>query len=107
MKQTTFKLSKYTAIVFLLVINSAIQAQTSIKETSIEDKINILLKKMTLEEKVGQMNQYNGFWEVTGPAPKEGDAKNKYDHLRKGLVGAVLNVKGTRSEEHTSELQSQ
>ena len=49
---------------------------------------------MTLEEKVGQMNQYNGFWEVTGPVPKEGDAKKKYDHLRRGMVGAVLNVKG-------------
>ena len=49
---------------------------------------------MTLDEKIGQMNQYNGFWDVTGPAPKNGDAKLKYDDLRKGLVGAVLNVKG-------------
>jgi beta-glucosidase len=26
---------------------------------------------MTLEEKIGQLNQYNGFWEITGPSPKE------------------------------------
>ena len=61
---------------------------------TIDSKVDALLAKMTLEEKVGQMNQYNGFWEVTGPTPKEGNAKEKYDHLKKGMVGAVLNVKG-------------
>lgn len=61
---------------------------------SIGTKINELLVKMTLEEKIGQMNQYNGFWDATGPAPSEKNAKNKYEHLKKGLVGAVLNVTG-------------
>jgi beta-glucosidase len=49
---------------------------------------------MTIEEKVGQLNQYNGFWDVTGPAPKEGHAAKKYADLKKGLVGSMLNVKG-------------
>lgn len=97
MNQITFKVLKYIVTVFLVVFHFAAQAQTSIKETFLEEKINALLLKMTLEEKVGQMNQYNGFWEVTGPAPKDGDAKWKYDHLRKGMVGAVLNVKGTEN----------
>ncbi|NHN25019.1 beta-glucosidase BglX [Flavobacterium jejuense] len=60
----------------------------------IEERIKLLLKEMTLEEKVGQMNQYNGFWEVTGPAPKNGDAEKKYAHLRKGWVGSMLTVRG-------------
>ncbi len=60
----------------------------------VAEKVEQLLAKMTLEEKVGQMNQYNGFYDVTGPAPSEGDAKNKYDHLRKGWVGSMLNVSG-------------
>ena len=51
---------------------------------------------MTLEEKIGQMNQYNGFWNFTGPSPQGGDAKVKYDHLRKGLVGSMLNVRGVK-----------
>ena len=59
-----------------------------------EKKIESLLVKMTLKEKIGQMNQYNGFWNVTGPAPKEGDAAKKHEHLRKGHVGAMLNVHG-------------
>lgn len=49
---------------------------------------------MTLEEKIGQMNQYNGFWEITGPTPQEGAAAMKYENLRKGLVGSMLNVTG-------------
>ncbi len=62
----------------------------------IEDKVETLLAKMTLEEKVGQMNQYNGFYDATGPAPSEGDAKNKFEHLKKGWVGSVLNVRGAK-----------
>lgn len=64
------------------------------KTMPIEVRIDLLMKQMTLEEKVGQMNQYNGFWEVTGPAPKGGTAELKYEHLRKGLVGSMLTVRG-------------
>ena len=51
---------------------------------------------MTIDEKIGQMNQYNGFWDVTGPAPKHGDAKYKFNNLKKGLVGSMLNVRGVK-----------
>jgi beta-glucosidase len=66
------------------------------KTLSIEDKVEALLSKMTLEEKIGQMNQYNGFWDVTGPAPSDGEAEIKYEHLRKGYVGSMINVKGVK-----------
>lgn len=52
---------------------------------------------MTLEEKIGQMNQYNGFWDFTGPSPENGDAAKKYEHLRKGWVGSMLNVRGVEN----------
>ncbi len=67
---------------------------TQSSNDSIEAKIDSLLSIMTLEEKAGQMNQYNGFWEVTGPAPKDGDAALKYEHLRNGRVGSMLTVRG-------------
>jgi beta-glucosidase len=66
------------------------------KTKPIEERINLLMKQMTLEEKVGQMNQYNGFWEVTGPAPKGGNAELKYKHLRDGWVGSMLSVRGVK-----------
>lgn len=62
----------------------------------IDRKVDSVLSLMTLEEKVGQMNQYNGFWNVTGPAPKDGTAAKKYEHLKKGWVGSMLNVKGVK-----------
>jgi beta-glucosidase len=66
--------------------------------------IESLLSSMTLEEKIGQMNQYNGFWEVTGPAPQDGAALLKYEHLRKGWVGSMLNVTGVEEVRKVQEI---
>ena len=66
------------------------------KENVLDTKVDSVLQLMTLEEKVGQLNQYNGFWDITGPTPKEGQAAKKYEDLKKGLVGSMLNVKGVK-----------
>ena len=58
-----------------------------------DKQVDSLLSIMTLEEKIGQMNQYNGSWDFTGPAPS-GDNQIKYKHLKEGLVGSMLNVRG-------------
>src|ERR1700743_3146820 len=62
-------------------------------EDDIDKKVDALLSQMTLAEKIGQMNQYNGDWEATGPVTK--DVGNKLDEVRQGRVGAVLNIMGT------------
>lgn len=82
---------KHNAIILMLLSNFFITAQQNV-----EEKVETLLAKMTLEEKIGQMNQYNGFWNFTGPSPDGGDQKIKYDHLAKGLVGSMLNVRGVK-----------
>lgn len=66
---------------------------------TIDQKVDSVLRLMTLEEKVGQMNQYNGDWEATGPITKDGDKQNQ---IRKGMLGSMLNVTGV---EHTRQLQ--
>jgi len=90
---------KPTTIIVALALFSLSSAQAQKKKSmdktqDIEQKITTLMAKMTLEEKVGQMNQYNGFWDVTGPSPKEGSSALKYEHLRKGWVGSMLSVRG-------------
>lgn len=89
---------KHTLIIgIVLLIGSCDNKNNSVsdtEQTDIDDKVDALLSKMTLEEKIGQMNQYNGFWDVTGPSPQEGDAAKKYEHLKKGWVGSMLNVRG-------------
>ena len=87
----------YIAILFFISCTTSKQLVSSEnKKTPIDVKVDSVLKLMTLEEKIGQMNQYNGFWDITGPAPKEGQAVKKYEDLKKGYVGSMLNVKGVK-----------
>ena len=76
-----------------LILSLPIFAQQATKPP-IEERISVLMAQMTLEEKIGQMNQYNGFWEATGPIPMEGEAAKKYQDIKSGWVGSMLNVKG-------------
>ena len=85
----------YPFLIFSLLVSCNGNEQKD-AELTIPQRVNELMAKMTLQEKIGQMNQYNGFWNVTGPSPKEGNAKEKYDHLAQGLVGSMLNVRGAR-----------
>ena len=71
----------------------------SFRKKTIAQKVDSVLQLMTLEEKVGQMNQYNGDWEATGPITKDGDKQNQ---IRKGMLGSILNVTGVV---HTRQLQ--
>ena len=89
MKSIFFKLF----LIITLIFNYSCNESQSDKEIFISD----LMSKMTLDEKVGQMNQYNGFWDATGPLPKKGYEKGRYDDLRNGLVGSMLNVTGVKN----------
>ena len=65
-------------------------ASASEKEKSLKEKsfIDSLMSKMTLEEKIGQMNLVSVGFDVTGPVVSEGvDEK-----IKKGLVGGVFNT---------------
>ena len=90
-------MKKYCIItLIILTLNGCQTSVDNLNNNShlINKKVDSLLSIMTIDEKIGQMNQYNGFWDVTGPAPKNGDAKFKFNNLKKGLVGSMLNVRG-------------
>lgn len=53
--------------------------------------IEKLISKMTLEEKIGQMNQIAGDDAVTGPV---NPSSSKGEDLRKGYIGSILNMDG-------------
>ncbi|MDB5202946.1 MAG: beta-glucosidase-like glycosyl hydrolase [Ferruginibacter sp.] len=72
---------------------------TNAQKKSISQQVDSLLQLMTLEEKVGQLNQYTGR-ELTGPGSDKNT--NKIKDIRAGLVGSMLNVKGARE---TREIQ--
>jgi beta-glucosidase len=85
----------YRKVIYILVLAGCMAAgnKASAQQSTIDQKVEALLAKMTLEEKIGQLNQYNGDWEATGPLTK--DVGNKIDEIKQGRVGAVLNIMGT------------
>ena len=94
-------MKKQTCILMLFSLTVSVGALAQSKKhldksKPIEERIAILMKEMTLEEKVGQMNQYNGSWDFTGPKPEGGSEEEKYIHLKKGWVGSMLSVRGVK-----------
>jgi beta-glucosidase len=83
-------------IFFITAVASAVSAQS----LTIEQKVDALLKKMTLAEKIGQLNQVNGDWEATGPITT--DVGNKLEQIKRGEIGSVLNIVGVN---HTRAFQ--
>ena len=85
------------SILFVLIIICSLKVEAQRK--TVDQKVDSVLKLMTLDEKIGQLNQYNGDWAATGPITATGD---KQDQVRKGMLGSMLNVTGV---EHTRQLQ--
>ena len=59
---------------------------------AIPQRVEALLRQMTLEEKVGQLNQISDKEFITGPESEL--RRNLESDLRAGKVGSMLNVKG-------------
>src|SRR6266571_402263 len=70
-------------------------SSNSQQRQDIEQRINALLARMTLEEKLGQLQQLDG--------ESNGNFRPEHrDLVRKGLLGSTLNVRGAQK---TNELQ--
>jgi len=68
---------------------AAIAPVRSQRTRNVEQRVNALLAQMTLEEKLGQLQQLDG----------EGNGNFRPEHLeliRKGLLGSTLNVRGAQ-----------
>lgn len=74
------------------------------QQQTIDQKVNDLLKKMTIEEKIGQLNQYTGDNSATGPITIN---PNKQAEIKAGLVGSMLNIIGTKYTRQYQELAMQ
>ncbi len=70
----------------------------------IDQKVTELLNKMTLEEKIGQLNQYTNDANLTGPLVVN---PNKEKEIKDGLLGSMLNVNGADRTRKFQELAMQ
>jgi beta-glucosidase len=78
-------------MVFLLLLLLQVKNVTAQRKT-VAQKVDSVLHLMTLEEKIGQLNQYNDDWTATGPVTVDNDKANQ---IKKGQVGSLLNCMGT------------
>src|SRR6266852_9389716 len=87
---------KFASLFLILALLAAVVPNSAQQRpTDNERRINALLARMTLAEKLGQLQQLDG--EANGNFRPE-----HRDLVRKGLLGSTLNVRGTR---RTNELQ--
>ena len=95
----------FASLLFPCLVGSAASlfAQAD-ADPQLEKKLDALLAQMTLEEKIGQLNQYSQGFDVTGPAPKEGAPAEMYNQIRQGLVGSMLNVLGADATRKAQQL---
>ncbi len=91
---------KNTIIISALAISISMFGQTKKQNmlyknpnTPIEKRVNDLLKRMTLEEKAGQLNQLNAGTE-TGPLAAHDQKVPNIADIKAGKVGSYLNLEG-------------
>ena len=83
---SVMKITKWLTTFLILSIQlNHVFAWSSIKDKDIESKIEALLAKMTLEEKIGQMTQFSGV------------SDDKLALVREGRIGSFLNVRGAKA----------
>ena len=79
--------------IFLSLVLAGLGINISAQK-SIDQKVTELMAKMTLEEKIGQLNQYNDDITATGPITKDAD---KAGQVRAGKLGSILNAIGAKN----------
>ncbi|HVQ38774.1 MAG TPA: beta-glucosidase BglX [Pyrinomonadaceae bacterium] len=84
-----------TLLLIIIVLAAPVSHSQSRRPLDVERRINLLLARMTLAEKLGQLQQLDG--EANGNFRPE-----HVDLVRKGLLGSTLNVRGVA---RTNELQ--
>ena len=67
----------------------------------LERKVDSVLALMNLEEKIGQMNQYNAFGAPTGPLVNQ---PSDMEDIRAGRVGSLINLFGAERTREAQEI---
>ena len=89
-------------VILLLFLGCNVLVFAQSKNT--DRKVEALLRQMTLEERIGQLNQYTGDNAATGPITIN---PNKQTEIKQGLIGSMLNILGTKYTRQYQELAMQ
>jgi beta-glucosidase len=86
------------ALIFALPLTGFAQ------HSKIDKRVDSVLKLMTLEEKIGQLNQYTGDRDATGPITTN---PNKLKDIRDGKLGSMLNIRGAKETREVQQVAMQ
>ncbi|RZL36892.1 MAG: glycosyl hydrolase, partial [Pedobacter sp.] len=70
----------------------------------IDKRVDSVLRLMTLDEKIGQLNQYTGDRDATGPITT---SPNKLKDVKDGKLGSMLNIRGAKETREVQEVAMQ
>jgi beta-glucosidase len=93
-----YRLQLLCVLLLCVVVNLCAQSSSPLQSAAINQKVEQLLKQMTIEEKVGQLNQYSA-----GAATGPGTGRTGYpEMIAAGQVGSLFNLIGSKK---TNEMQ--
>lgn len=93
------EMKRMALCLFLLLFAGSVWSAA--KEDRTEQRVDSVLRMMTLSEKIGQMNQVSSKEDPTGQLT---ECSNEEELIRSGQVGSMLNVVGVERTRHLQEI---
>ena len=85
-------------MLIVAIIGISLPSFAANDDKQIYKKVDALMKKMTLQEKIGQLQQLTSSkGEITGP---EGEKLNVEEFIRRGMCGSMLSLKSAKDVAH-------
>src|SRR5215204_3141425 len=85
-------LRNHIASLLVFTVLTAATHPSLADDSAIDRRVESLLEQMTLQEKLGQLNQFS-YGKATGP----GTGRDDYNEMiAKGLIGSILNASGPK-----------
>ncbi|GHN00557.1 glycosyl hydrolase [Cytophagales bacterium WSM2-2] len=100
----TSRVISYRTLLLALSLIATILPKGIAQQKSIPEKVDSILTLMTLEEKVGQLNQYNDDRKATGPVTVDTD---KAGQVQRGQIGSLINSMGVERNRSWQKLAMQ
>lgn len=85
------KITHWTIIYLFISSITSLNAQTSESLRNRNKFVSSLMKKMTLDEKIGQLYQCSGGGDITGPNKER---IPRIEQISQGFLGSMLNIQG-------------
>jgi beta-glucosidase len=94
--------SIYLVFLTLLVAVMTVKCQQKSGKSTIDAKVDSVLSLMTIDEKIGQINQISGRGAITGPLGPEDEYY--VEDIKAGKIGSMLNVVGAETTRKVQEI---